>query len=63
MIRATQPVTVLFDDYTDRAPYHMVERYAAPTDIRGRMARFEITPRAFPASDMAQIFETFTRAQ
>jgi hypothetical protein len=63
MIRATQPVTVLFDDYVERPRYHMVERYAKPAEIRGRMARFQLEPRAFPAEDMALIFETFTRSQ
>lgn len=63
MIRATQPLTVLFDDYVDRKPYHMVERYLAPTEIRGRMARFDMTPHAFPTQDMAQIFQEFTRPQ
>lgn len=63
MLRATRPLTVLFDDYVGRKPYHMVERYCVPAEIRGRMARFQIEPRAFPVQDMAQIFETFTRAQ
>jgi len=63
MIRATRPLTVLFDDYTERKPYHMVERFVAPTEIRGRMARFDLKPSAFPAADMADIFEAFTKAQ
>lgn len=61
MLRIERPLTVLFDDYTERKPYHIVERYAEPTETRGRMARFDLTPSAFPTADMALIFETFTR--
>lgn len=63
MIRTRRPVTVLFDDYIERKPYHMVERYAAPTETRGRMVRFDLQPRAFPLEDITRIFETFTRVQ
>jgi hypothetical protein len=31
---------ILFDDYTNRNQYHMVERYLFPESIHGRMARF-----------------------
>lgn len=61
MLRITRPVTVLFDDYLERPPYQMVETYAKPREIRGRMARFDLEPRAFPVGDMAQIMELFTR--
>lgn len=61
MLRIERPVTVLFDDYVDRPEYHMVERYSKPVETRGRMARFELKPRAFPIEDMARIFEIFTR--
>jgi len=61
MLRIERPVTVLFDDYVDRPEYHMVERYSQPVETRGRMARFEVKPRAFPIEDMARIFEIFTR--
>ncbi len=39
-----RPVTVLFDDYARRAPYHRVERIAAPAGRVGRMALFDLTP-------------------
>ena len=61
LIRATKPVVVLFDDYVDRSAYHMVEDFVKPTEIRGRMARFDLSPQTFPVSHMARIFETFTR--
>ncbi len=61
MLRIERPVTVLFDDYVERPRYHIVERYAKPAELHGRMARFELEPRAFPVKDMAQIFRIFTR--
>lgn len=57
MLRMTKPVTVLWDDYTDRSRYHGVERYFKPVETVGRMARFEIEPSAFPAEDTAQIIK------
>ncbi len=61
LFRIERPTTVLFDDYTNREAYHVVERYAAPTERRGRMARFELTPRAVPARDLAQIVDLYHR--
>lgn len=36
---------VMFDDYTDRPPYQVVEKVIKPADIIGRMAVFHLTPR------------------
>jgi len=63
MLRIAAPVTVLFDDYKGRKPYHRVEAFAAPVAHVGRMARFELQPRAFPIADMTRIFDFFTRPQ
>jgi protein O-GlcNAc transferase len=52
---------VLFDDYKDRKFYHGVEAFAEPVALIGRMARFELQPRAFPAHDFTRIFDFFTR--
>lgn len=43
-LRASKPMIVLFDDYLDRAHYHVVERLVAPTEFVGRMARFDLRP-------------------
>jgi hypothetical protein len=43
-LRITRPVTVLFDDYTGRPSYHVVEQLAAPVRVTGRMAEFRIVP-------------------
>ena len=63
MLRCTQPMTVLVDDYVDRPSYHTVEHFLMPTEIVGRMARFDMTPTPFSPEDMALIFEAFTRKE
>ncbi|MDF0599450.1 hypothetical protein P1J78_01780 [Psychromarinibacter sp. C21-152] len=63
MIRTARPVTVLFDDYVGRKPYHAVERWIAPAETRGRMARFEVEPWQIPPQDLAQVLILFNRQQ
>jgi hypothetical protein len=63
MLRATKPVTVLFDDYKLRKRYHVVERYFPRAETRGNMVRFNLEPRAFPQEDMALMFDLFSRPQ
>jgi hypothetical protein len=53
-MRATRPVTVLFDDYLKRRYYHGVERLARKEELVGQMARFTVTPGAIPP-DMATV--------
>lgn len=43
-LRTPQPVTVLFDDYTVRPKYHVVEKFAKPDRYVGRMAVFHLGP-------------------
>lgn len=61
LFRATRPVTVLFDDYGNRPAYHRVESFVKPLELRGRMARFEIEPRAFPTDRMTDVLDIFAR--
>ena len=49
------PVTILWDDYTDRPHYHCIEKYARPIKTVGRMARFELTPQQFDPASLAEI--------
>ena len=60
MLRATKPVTVLFDDYLKRGYYHGVERLARKEEVVGRMARFTVTPGAIPAEMVTQAIGWFT---
>ncbi|MEL7301271.1 MAG: hypothetical protein AAFM92_12890 [Pseudomonadota bacterium] len=47
-LRIKKPTTVLFDDYVDRAAYHIVEKLARPAETRGRMALFRLEPGPRP---------------
>ncbi|WP_137112193.1 glycosyltransferase family 2 protein [Rhodobacter sp. SY28-1] len=60
LLRATKPVTVLFDDYLKRGYYHGVERLARKEETVGRMARFTVTPGAIPPEMATQAIGWFT---
>lgn len=60
MLRATKPVTVLFDDYHRRLYYHGVERLARKEQMVGRMARFTVTPGAIPPDMTTEVIGWFT---
>ncbi|RYI33017.1 MAG: hypothetical protein EON48_03610 [Acetobacteraceae bacterium] len=60
MLRATRPVTVLFDDYLKRGYYHGVERLARKEEMVGRMARFTVTPGSIPPEMVTQAIGWFT---
>ena len=62
LFRITRPVTVLWDDYRDRPPYHLVEQLVKPVRIVGRMARFEIMPTPVPADRLAWVIQTYLQA-
>ena len=62
LFKITQPTTVLWDDYIDRPAYHEVEALAKPTEMIGRMARFELTPTPIPADRLLWILQTYLRA-
>ncbi|SLN65545.1 hypothetical protein [Roseisalinus antarcticus] len=55
LFRSAAPVTVLFDDYTDRPEYHVAETYADRVETRGRMVRFEVTPRAIRNEELLDV--------
>lgn len=60
MIRTARPVTVLFDDYAFRPMYHEVERLIAPSEVVGRMARFDVVPDMVGKSDMGFVISLFS---
>jgi hypothetical protein len=62
LLRTQKPVTVLFDDYTERPAYHSVEAFLKPTKIVGRMAVFDVQPRPFDPSETGAIMDHFFRA-
>ena len=61
LYRITRPVTVLFDDYRNRAAYHRVESLVQPSMLIGRMARFDLVPRRFAPENMAMFVDAFSR--
>lgn len=61
MLRTEKPVTVLFDDYVGRTLYTQVEKWVQPTETRGRMARFELSPNELPRRDLTQILALYTK--
>ena len=61
LFRSTKPMTVLWDDYSDRPFYHRVEDLVKPVEMIGRMARFEISPIPLPVDRLAWVIETYLR--
>lgn len=61
-MRITRPVTVLFDDYTTRPAYSVVERFSKPRRLVGRMAEFYIEPRELSAADLSLLMDLAARA-
>ena len=58
---ATQPVTLYFDDYAGRERYSRIEEFVRPAETRGRMARFDITPRAIEPASLLRVFDLLQR--
>ncbi|WP_420863420.1 hypothetical protein [Algirhabdus cladophorae] len=56
-----KPITVYFDDYRRRTIYHSVEDFVKPTEIQGRMARFDIEPTTIPRRDLLTIINLLQR--
>lgn len=59
MLRITRPIKVLFDDYTDRATYHLVEQLVQPVQIVGRMAEFHLSPGMVHPEDVSFVIAKF----
>lgn len=57
-----KPVRVLFDDYVQRPLYHMVEKFAQPSQLSGRMAVFDLTPREFSPVEHRAVVHLFSQA-
>lgn len=59
--RSTRPVTVLVDDYENRKQYHRLESYIGAPQLRGRLAKFNVTPMPVPADRLLDIIGMMTR--
>lgn len=61
LVRISRPVTILFDDYQTRPAYHGVERFCAPAEQVGRLARFQAVPGLVASADFSQLLDLFNR--
>ena len=61
LFRASQPVTLLFDDYAPRKPYHRIEQFLGAPELTGRMARFDVTPAPIPHEKLLTIIGMMTQ--
>lgn len=61
LLRMTHPATILFDDYADRRPYHIVEDFLQPRTLVGRMAIFDAVPGLVQKQDIGKVAEAMTQ--
>ena len=59
--RITRPVTLYFDDYAPRTPYHKAERLQPPTQMIGRMARFDLSPHPLTPDRIRAYFKALVQ--
>ncbi len=59
--RTQKPITLLFDDYTNRKQYHRVENFIGKPDFAGRMAVFKVMPMPVPADRLLALMKFMTR--
>lgn len=59
MLRCTQPMTVLFDDYGVRPLYKEVEMIVRPSKLVGRLAHFDIEPGMTSKSQLSFLIKQF----
>jgi hypothetical protein len=52
---------VLWDDYTPRPAYHLMEAFSPVVRTIGRMAEFHLDPTAIPAEHLGLILSTYLR--
>lgn len=52
LLRCQKPAEILFDDYTVRPRYHLIEQVIKPTRIIEKMAIFHVTPGQVSPSDI-----------
>ncbi len=61
LMRITRPVEVLFDDYADRRPYHVVEEHLKPRSLIGRMAVFDAVPGLLSTRDISTVYKALAQ--
>jgi len=56
----TRPVTLLFDDYSQRRWQHQVEEFLGAPLMIGRLAAFQVEPQPIPPGSLMQLIRTMT---
>lgn len=56
----SRPVTLLFDDYTNRKRMHTIEEFVGKPELVDRMGKFEISPMQIPAHRLMRIIRLMT---
>ncbi|WP_234218019.1 hypothetical protein [Ruegeria pomeroyi] len=56
----TRPVTLLFDDYSQRRWQHQVEEFLGAPLMIGRMAAFQVEPQPIPPAALLRVIRTMT---
>jgi hypothetical protein len=61
ILNTRRPVTVLWDDYVGRenSLYSMAEQWFPITETRGRMVRFDVTPRIYDNAQFSVMLQGF----
>lgn len=59
--RITRPVTLYFDDYAPRAPYHKAADVQPPAQMIGRMARFDLSPHTLTPDRIRAYFKALVQ--
>ncbi len=61
MMRATKPVTLLFDDYMERKGYHQLEEFLDRKENVLEMARFDVNPGDIPKNNLTKLIGAFSQ--
>ncbi len=61
ILNTRKPVTVLWDDYVGRenSLYSMAEQWFSIAETRGRMVRFDVTPRTYDNAQFSAMLQGF----
>ena len=62
LLKCTKKTTLLFDDYTKRNQYRLLEDFIEPEETVGEMARFTIKKTTFPRDKMTKLMGAFAQS-
>lgn len=62
MLRTKKPLIAMFDDYSNRPEYHVVEELVEPIEVVGRLAVFKLEPSALDSKYLTLVSKCFVSA-